>query len=135
MTNPTVLVVIADLFFLSKITTALKAQGCTVCVATQIQPILRDAVDQKPSLMILDLGIATLDPAQLIQEVHSLPPLKDLPVLCYTNHTQVPSWEEKLKDRAIKVVPNSYISSNIGSIVGLIHLFNHKNTGQSGTNG
>jgi DNA-binding NtrC family response regulator len=129
MTNPTILVAIDDLFFLSKITTALKAQGCTVRVATQIQPILKEAADQKPSLMILDLGIATLDPAQLLQEVRRIPQLIDLPVLCYTNHTQVPSWEEKIKDNAVKVVPNSYISSNISNIVGLISLFNHKNTG------
>ncbi|MBI3811534.1 MAG: response regulator [Nitrospirae bacterium] len=127
MTNPTILVAIDDLFFLSKITTALKAQGCTARVATQLQAILKDAVDQKPSLVILDLGIGTLDPAQLIQEVRRLPQLIDLPVLCYTNHTQVPSWEEKLKDTAVKVVPNSYISSNICSVVGLISLFISKN--------
>ncbi len=127
MPNPTVLVVITDLFFLSKINTALKAQGCTVCMATQVQPILKEAVDQKPSLMILDLGIATMDPVQLIQEVRRIPQLKDLPVLCYTNHTQVLSWEEKIKDKAVRVVPNSYISSNIGNVVGLIGLFNHNN--------
>jgi DNA-binding response OmpR family regulator len=128
MTNPTILVAIDDLFFLSKITTALNAQGCTVRVATQVQAILKEAVDQKPSLMILDLGIGTLDPAQLIQEVRRLPQLIDLPVLCYTNHTQVPSWEEKLKDNSVKVVPNSFISSNISSIVGLIIMFNGKKT-------
>lgn len=127
MPNPTVLVAITDLFFLSKINTSLKDQGCTVRVATQAQPLLKDAVDQKPSLMILDLGIDTMDPVHLIQEVRRIPQLKDLPVLCYTNHTQVPSWEEKIKDHAIRVVPNSYISSNIGNIVGLIGLFNHKN--------
>jgi DNA-binding NtrC family response regulator len=127
MTNPTILVAIDDLFFLSKITTALKAQGCTVRVATQVQPLLKDAVDHKLSLIILDLGIATMDPVHLIQEVRRIPQLKDLPVLCYTNHTQVPSWENKIKDNAIKVVPNSFISSNIGNLVGLMSLFNSKN--------
>ena len=127
MTNPTILVAITDLFFMSKITTALKAQGCTVRVATQVQPLLKEAVDQKPSLMILDLGIASLDPAHLIQEVRRIPQLKDLPVLCYTNHTQVPSWEVKLKDNAIKVVPNSFLSSNISNIVGLLSMLNNKN--------
>ncbi|MBI3995629.1 MAG: hypothetical protein HY349_06610 [Nitrospirae bacterium] len=127
MTNPTILVAIADLFFLSKIKTALETQGCTVRVAVQVQAILKEAVDQKPSLMILDLGIATLDPAQLLQEVRRIPQLIDLAVLCYTNHTQVPNWEEKIKDNAVIVVPNSYISSNIGSVVGLMDLFKHKN--------
>ena len=129
MTNPSVLVAIADLFFLSKIKTSLEAQGYSVRVAAQIQPILKEAVDQKPSLMILDLGIATLDPAQLLQEVGRIPQLIDLPVLCYTNHTQVPNWEEKIKDNAVRVVPNSYISSNINNVVGLIGLFNNKNMG------
>jgi PleD family two-component response regulator len=127
MTNPTILVAIDDLFFLSKITTALKAQGCTVRVATQVQAILKDAVDQKPSLIILDLGIATMDPVHLIQEIRRIPQLIDLPVLCYINHTQVPSWEEKLKDNTVKVVPNSFISSNISNIVGLLSMLNSKN--------
>jgi len=125
MTNPTILVAISDLFFLSKIKTALEAQGCTVRVAAQVQAILKEALDQKPSLMILDLGIATLGAVQLIREIRRTDQLKDLPVLCYTNHTQVPDWEEKLKDDSVKVVPNSFISSKISNIVGLIDLFSH----------
>ncbi|MBI3611522.1 MAG: hypothetical protein HY204_12585 [Nitrospirae bacterium] len=127
MTNPTILVAIADLFFLSRIKTALEAQGCTVRVATQIQPLLNDAVDHKPSLIILDLGIAAMDPVHLIQEVRRIPQLTDLQVLCYINHTQVQSWKEKLKDNSVKVVPNSFISSNISNIVGLLRMFDSKN--------
>ncbi|MEK6684402.1 MAG: response regulator [Nitrospirota bacterium] len=123
MSNPAILVAIADLFFLSKITTALEAQGCTVRVAVQVQQVTKEAVDQTPSLVILDLGIATMDPVHLIQEVRRIPQLKNLPILCYTNHTQVPEWDEKLRDNYIKVVPNSYISSNISNIVGIINLF------------
>ena len=122
MTNPTVLVAITDLFFLSKIRTALEAQGCVVRIATQLKQIIKDSIDQKPSLLILDLGLSTEDPALLIQELRRIPDLRKLPVLCYTNHTQVQSWEEKLKDEMTKVVPNSYISSNINNLVGLLNL-------------
>ena len=123
MTNSTVLIAVSDLFFLSKIKSALEAQGCMVRVATQVQPFLKEAVEQKPSLIIIDLGIATMDPVHLIQEIRRNPQLMDLPVLCYTNHTQVPDWEEKLKDKITKVVPNSYISSKINDVVGLKTLF------------
>jgi DNA-binding NtrC family response regulator len=123
MAHSTILLAIADLFFLSKIKTALEAQGCIVRVATQVQPILKEAVDQAVSLLILDLGISTLDPVQLLQEIRRTEPLGNLPVLCYINHTQVPAWEEKLKDNLVKVVPNSFISSNIVNVVGLIGLF------------
>jgi len=123
MTNSTVLVAITDLFFLSKIQTALEHQGCAVRVATQSMQIIKVAIDQKPSLLILDLGLSTEDPVLLLQELRRIPDLHNLPVLCYTNHTQVSSWEEKLKDKMTKVVPNSYISSNINNIVGLKNLF------------
>jgi DNA-binding response OmpR family regulator len=123
MTNPTVIVAITDLFFLSKIRTALETQGCVVRVAAQSKQIIKEGIDQKPLLLILDLGLSTEDPALLIQELRRIPDLQNLPVLCYTNHMQVQSWEEKLKDKMIKVVPNSYISSNIHNLVGLINLF------------
>jgi PleD family two-component response regulator len=123
MTNRTILIAITDLFFLSKVRTALENQGCTVRVATQSQHILKEALDQKPSLIVLDLGLSTLDPVHLIQELRGIPELHNLPVLGYTNHVQVPNWEEKLKDKTTKVVPNSYISSNITNIVGILDLF------------
>jgi PleD family two-component response regulator len=123
MANRTILVAITDLFFLSKIRTALENQDCTVRVATQSQQILKEALDQKPALIVLDLGLSALDPVHLIQELRGIPELHNLPVLGYTNHAQVPNWEEKLKDKTTKVVPNSYISSNITNIVGILDLF------------
>jgi len=123
MTNPTVLVTITDLFFMSKIRTALETQGCVVRVATQSKQIIKEAIEQKPSLLIIDLGLSTENPVVLIQELRRIPDLHNLPVLCYTNHTQVQSWEEKLKDKMTKVVSNSYFSSNINNIVGLLRLF------------
>jgi len=132
MTHPTVLIATTDLFFMSKIKTALEAQGCRVLVATQTQQILKVAHDQSPALMILDLGLSMIDPAVLIQEIRRAPNIKDLPVLCYTSHTQVPTWEANLKDGRTKVVANSYISSNLNSIVGLIGLFDDTNRPQVG---
>jgi DNA-binding response OmpR family regulator len=108
---------------MSKIRTALETQGCVVRVATQSKQTIKEAIDQKPSLLILELGLSTEDPVLLIQELRRIPDLQNLPVLCYTNHTQVQSWEDKLKDKMTRVVPNSYISSNINNIVGLISLF------------
>jgi len=128
MTNPTVLVAITDLFFLSKIRTALESQGCVVRVAAQSKQILKEAVDHKLSLLIIDLGLSTEDPALLIQQLRRIPDIHNLPVLCYASHTQVQSWEERLKDKMTKVVSNSYISSNINNIVEILNLFKHKIT-------
>jgi PleD family two-component response regulator len=123
MTNLSVLVAITDLFFLSKIRTALESQGCTIRVATKSEQILKEALAQKPSLIVLDLGLPALDPVRLVEELRGNPELHTLPVLGYTNHTQVPYWEEKLNDKTTKVVPNSYISSNITNIVGILNNF------------
>jgi CheY-like chemotaxis protein len=132
MNHPIVLIAINDLFFMSKIKTALEAQGCLVLVATQPKQILKVAQDQNPTMIIFDLGMSTIDTAGLIEEIRRVPKLKDLPVLCYTNHVQVPTWEASLKDGRTKVVANSYISSNINSIVGLISLFDDTHSPQVG---
>lgn len=120
MMNLTILVAVSDLFFLTKIKTALELQGCRVRVATQVQSLLQEAVDQKPSLIILDLGLPMLDPAMLLRELRQASLSYDLPVVAYTHHSQVAQWQERLKDKLLKVVPNSYISDKIKDIAELI---------------
>jgi len=118
-----ILIAVGDLFFMSKLKTALESQGCAVRVASQASLILKMALGEKPALLILDLGLAGLDPVAIIRELRESPGLVELPVLGYTNHTQVPFWEQKLTSKNVKVVPNSYISSNISNIVGVMDLF------------
>lgn len=123
MIHPTVLVAVTDLFFLAKIRTALEAQGCIVRVATEAKQIINESISNKPAIVILDLGLSSINPIVFIKELREIPDLKKIPVLGYTNHLQVPDWEDRLKDDKTKVVPNSYISSNINRIVELIELF------------
>jgi len=118
-----ILVAIDDLFFLSKIKTALESQGCTVRVASQSSSLLKMAQEQVPSLLILDLGLAALDAPVFLDALRGTAGLSRIPVLGYTNHTRVPDWEERLKDKNVKVVPNSYISGSINNMMGLLSLF------------
>lgn len=124
MSPTVVLIAISDLFFLSKIKTALEAQGCGVHVATKIPAILQKALSQNPSLLILDMGLSTLDPVELLDEIRKTPTLERLPVLGYTNHTKLSKWQKNSSDKFLKVVPNSHISGNISNVVGLLDLFN-----------
>lgn len=128
MNNTDILLVVSDLFFLSKLTTALEAQHCSVQGATQIPAILQKAQTHKPALLILDLGISPLDPTELIAQIRLKPGLEDLLIMGYTNHTKISAWEDKLPNRSLKVVPNSYISDNIGDVVGLLSVFNRDNS-------
>jgi CheY-like chemotaxis protein len=132
MSHLNVLIAIDDLFFLSKIKTALESQGCTVRVASQSPSLLKMASEQVPSLLILDLGLSNSDPPAFLDALRATTGLSRLPVLCYTNHTRVPEWEERLKDKNVKVVPNSYISSGITNILGLLELFKPINNGSVG---
>jgi CheY-like chemotaxis protein len=132
MPQLSVLIAIDDLFFLSKIKTALESQGCIVRIASQSPSLLKMALEQVPSLVILDLGLSTLDPPAFLDTLRATAGLSRLPVLCYTNHTRVPEWEKRLKDNNVKVVPNSYISSGITDVMGLLELFKTRNDGMVG---
>ena len=123
MTNHTVLVGISDLLFLSKVRGGLEAQGCNVRVATKIPTLIEEGLAHKPSLLIFDLGLESLDPALLLKELRQNEALRDLPVLGFTNHVQIPKWEDQLKDPRLKVVSNGFISGRISDMVGLLDLF------------
>ncbi len=117
---------VADLFFVSKLKTALENQKCSVRLApheTEIQEALK--IDP-PNLLILDLENTQHDPRAIIQSIREGDRSKELPILAFTNHTILLEWEEKLKDQKTVVVSNNFISTYISDVVGLKLLFDKK---------
>ncbi len=115
-----ILLAVSDLFFLTKIRTSLESQGLEVIVATREEEVLAKAEAKRPALIILDLGLSSLNPVGLVNRLRQFPSLRDLPVLGFTHHAQIDTWEKDLQGIKVKVVPNSFISSNIKDIVGII---------------
>ena len=121
MTPPTVWLVVSDLFFLSKLRTSLVAQGCTVKVTPNPEDLLKASLAGN-DLIILDLGLPGMPPAEIIRKLRESGP-KDIPVLAFTNHARIPLMTETINDANTKVVSNSFVSDNISNVVGLISKF------------
>lgn len=125
----TVILSVADLFFISKLKTALENQNCTVRLAPNATKILTAVEEGLPSLVILDLENDQHDPIGIVQTIRDVEKLKDLPILAYTNHMKIIEWEKKIKGNQTIVVSNSYISAHISDFSGLKMLFEDQQSG------
>lgn len=123
MEKPLILAAVSDLFFMSKIRSALETQGYNVRFERGPEEILKSAAGTKPVLLVLDLGLASAGWEDFFPRLREVEGMESLPVLGFTNHTQVPYWEGRLKDRRLKVVANSLFSLKIWHIVDLLSIF------------
>ena len=82
-----VLAVIEDLFFTVKINESAKHAGLTAeFVKSEIDAI--DRAKLQPSVIVIDLNCAAIDPLRLIGELKSSPELKGISVLGFVSHVQ-----------------------------------------------
>lgn len=82
----TALVVVDDLMFRSKISTAAKAVGVTVAAATTAEAAITRAREIKPSLIILDLDSGRTQPFEVLKKLSADPELKSIPTLGFVSH-------------------------------------------------
>jgi len=87
MSSAKVLAVVEDLFFTVKINESAKRAGVPIAfVKSQ-----RDALDQAaehPSLIILDLNFASIDPVDLIRKLKADPAVAKIQLIGYVSHVQ-----------------------------------------------
>ena len=87
MSPKKVLAVVEDLFFTVKINESAKRAGVPIAfVKSQ-----RDAIDQAaeaPSLIILDLNFAAIDPVDLIRKLKADPTVAKIQLIGYVSHVQ-----------------------------------------------
>lgn len=114
---------LADLFFVSKLQTALESQDCSVRLAPHETDIMKAIENDPPDLLILDLENSQHDPQTIIRNIRKGERSKEIPVLAFTNHTKLLEWESKLKDPKSVVVSNNFISTYISDVARLRLLF------------
>jgi CheY-like chemotaxis protein len=81
-----VLVVVDDLLFRSKISTAAKGVGATIAAATSGEAAIARAREVKPSLIILDLDSARIQPLDVLRQLAADPDLARIPTLGFVSH-------------------------------------------------
>ncbi len=99
MSTKKVLAVVEDLFFTVKINESAKRAGVPIAfVKSQ-----RDALDQAaehPSLIILDLNFASIDPVDLIRKLKADPALTKIQLIAYVSHVQGDLKQQRKKPAA-----------------------------------
>jgi CheY-like chemotaxis protein len=81
-----ILVVVDDLMFRSKISTAAKAVGASIAAATTVDAAITRARELKPSLIILDLDSARVQPLEVLRRLAADGELATVPTLGFVSH-------------------------------------------------
>lgn len=118
MTQPTVIVVVDDLFFLAKIQTTLKHLGLAAQVLTQraaAQTSVQDAT--APLLALVDLTLRADDAVAVITSLRAAASTVPLTVLAFGPHVAADIRQQALAAGADRVVTKSTFSQHLAELI------------------
>jgi CheY-like chemotaxis protein len=118
MEQPGILVVVDDLFFLTKIQTTLKHLGLAGQVMTQrvtLQDYVRTAVT--PALVIVDLTLRTDDAVAVINAIRATDSGTPMAILAFGAHVAVETQQQALQAGADRVVAKSTFSQHLPELI------------------
>src|SRR5688572_6658035 len=111
----TVVTVIEDLFFTVKIADAAKRAGArALFVKTEDAAVA--SLSDNPSLIIVDLNCATIDPIALISRIKTSD-RPDVPVIGFVSHVQVDLRQRAQEAGYNSVIARSAFSGNLPDIL------------------
>jgi CheY-like chemotaxis protein len=117
MQDHTVLVLVDDLFFLSKIQTTLRHIGMSAQVLTSPQALgdyLRTAT---PALAVIDLTLRVAAAVDLIGIIRAEPLARDVPILAFGPHVAADAQRQALQAGATQVVAKSEFSRHLPDLI------------------
>ena len=116
MSNKTILVVINDLFFYTKLRDALLPQGYKLERArTQEDYASKAAVG--PDAVVMNLNDLSLDSFRALTLLKADPLLAKVPVLAFANHEEVETWQRAKTLGVSKIVSRNEFSARTGALV------------------
>jgi len=118
MEQPTVLVIVDDLFFLTKIQTTLKHLGMTGQVITQHiswQDYVGTAMT--PALVIVDLTLRMDDAVAVIRTIRATERGVPIPILAFGSHVAVETRQQALQAGADRVVAKSEFANHLPDLI------------------
>lgn len=114
--SPHIIGVIADLFFMVKISDAAKQAGMTVEYVKDPKDVL-EKVKAKPAMIIFDLNFEAADPVKLIAELKSSPEYKGVELIGFLSHVQVELKQKAQEAGCDAVLARSAFSQNLPLIL------------------
>lgn len=118
MEQPTVLVVVDDLFFLTKIQTTLTHLGLAAQVMTRraaLQEYVRTAI--APVLVVVDLTLRVDDAVSVIGTIRATESGTPISILAFGAHVAVATRQQALQAGADRVVAKSEFSNHLPDLI------------------
>jgi len=113
----TVLVVVTDIFFYTKVRDALLSKGYRLEKVRAQQDIVDKASSMNPIAVILNMNDQTLDAFQALETLKTDARLKAIPVLAFANHEEVDTWNRAKALGVNKIVSRNEFSARTKDLV------------------
>jgi CheY-like chemotaxis protein len=113
----TVIAVVDDMFFVSKIRATGKALGLIVKFPRTLDALRETVNDEPPSLILVDLHNAKIDPIALANELKSNDSLSAIPLLGFFSHVQAELLRNATQAGYDEVLPRSLFARDLAHIL------------------
>jgi PleD family two-component response regulator len=113
----TILVVINDIFFYTKVRDALLPQGYRLEKARAQQDIVEKTLVASPAAVLLDMNDRAIDAFQALETLKTDPRFNAIPVLAYASHEDVATWNKARTLGVDKVVTRNEMSARTKELV------------------
>ncbi len=107
MTDPTVLVVVDDLFFSAKIGETIRQLGSVPRFAAEASEIPGGSEDVPPAAIIVDLDLSRTDAVDMITHLKAGEATRDVPMMAYGRHTRPEAFARAREAGCERAVPRS----------------------------
>lgn len=113
----TVVAVVDDIFFVSKIRATGKALGMVVKFPRSAEAFRTIIEDEKPALIVVDLHNEKIDPFDLAKDAKDNSAVKDIPLLGFFSHLQVELQRRAREAGYDAILPRSVFARDLANIL------------------
>ena len=113
----TVVAVVDDMFFVSKIRATGKALGMIVKFPRNAEGFRTIVVEEPPDLILVDLHNEKIDPFDLAQAVKGTAAVKHIPLLGFFSHVQVELQRRAREAGYDEILPRSVFARDLANIL------------------
>lgn len=113
----TVIAVVDDMFFVSKIRATGKALGLIVKFPRTLDALRETVNDEPPSLLLVDLHNEKIDPIALANELKSDDRFSAIPLLGFFSHVQAELQRNATQAGYDEVLPRSLFARDLANIL------------------
>ena len=114
----TVIAVVDDLFFASKIRGTAEQLGVTVSFPKTSEAVIEGALQNSPAMIILDLNSQQIDPIELAKQLKADARLQEIPLVGFFSHVQTELQQQAQAAGIDRVMPRSAFTTKLPQIIG-----------------